>query len=104
MLDHLLLHMRCMQACAPPNDSGVCPSAVNIGNVHAASAAPRGYLGDQDVFLTRKEAAEYLRRSVPTLERWAGLGTGPPYRRVGPGGKVLYPLSSLRAFVAGKAA
>jgi hypothetical protein len=63
-----------------------------------------GYLNEEDVFLTRKEAAEYLRRSIPTLERWASEGTGPPIRKLSPRGAVLYPLSGLRAFVAGKAA
>jgi hypothetical protein len=34
-------------------------------------------LDDRDVLLTRKEAAAYLRKSVPTLERWAREGFGP---------------------------
>jgi excisionase family DNA binding protein len=32
---------------------------------------------------TRAEVAEYLHVPVATLERWAYLGTGPNYRRVG---------------------
>jgi hypothetical protein len=34
-------------------------------------------LDDRDVLLTRAEAAKYLRKSIPTLERWARLGLGP---------------------------
>src|SRR4051812_47567911 len=61
--------------------------------------APVGALGEGDVLLTRREAAEYLRRSVPTLERWAAHGIGPPHRKVG--GRVLYPLPGLRRFASG---
>lgn len=50
-----------------------------------------------DTLLTRREAAEYLRRSVPTLERWAKLGIGPLFCRMN--GRVLYQLSELRRFV-----
>ena len=59
------------------------------------------YLSADDTFLTGPEAAQFLRRSVPTLERWARVGDGPVCRKVG--GRVLYPLSGLRLFV-GKAA
>ena len=31
-------------------------------------------LDDQDVLYTRKEAAVYLKVSIPTLERWAREG------------------------------
>ena len=47
-----------------------------------------------------REAAAYVRRSVATLERWAALGEGPPFRKVG--GKVLYPLPGLRRFASGE--
>jgi hypothetical protein len=50
---------------------------------------------DRDVLYTRPEAAEYLRKSVPTLERWARLGIGPKPRKVGPR-DVRYTLRSLR--------
>jgi Helix-turn-helix domain len=60
------------------------------------STALRDHLTEADVLLTRAEAAEYLRRSVPTLERWAAQGAGPDFRLVG--GRALYPLTSLRAF------
>jgi hypothetical protein len=61
----------------------------------------RGIIGtdaidDRDVLLTRQEAAEYLRRSVPTLERWASQGIGP--RAIKLGGKD-YTLRSLREAV-----
>jgi hypothetical protein len=54
----------------------------------------------EDQYLTRVEAAAYLRRSVPTLERWAAHGLGPAWRKVG--GRVLYPLPSLRRFASGE--
>ena len=50
---------------------------------------------DRDVLLTRREAAEYLRKSEPTLERWARLGIGPKPMKVGPR-SVRYTLRSLR--------
>ena len=57
-------------------------------------------LGDEDVLLTRREAAVLLRRSVATLERWAAGGEGPPLRKIG--GRVLYPLPDLRRFARGE--
>ena len=51
-------------------------------------------LRDDDTFLTRREAADYLRRSVPTLERWAKLGEGPRFKKIA--GKTLYSLAELR--------
>ena len=53
-------------------------------------------LDANDILLTRREAAEYLRSSIPTLERWAGLGAGPPFRVIGK--KALYTLADLRRF------
>ncbi|HFD15690.1 MAG TPA: hypothetical protein ENJ38_05225 [Rhodospirillales bacterium] len=41
-----------------------------------------------------------LRVSVPTLDRWYALGTGPEVVRVGT--RRLYRLSSLRSFVDGE--
>ena len=55
-------------------------------------------LDDGDVLYTRREAAEYLRKSVPTLERWARQGIGPRVVRVGPR-SVAYTLASLREHV-----
>ncbi len=54
------------------------------------------HLSVEDVRLTRREAASYLRCGVATLERWASQGKGPPCKRVG--GKFLYPLPDLREF------
>jgi excisionase family DNA binding protein len=33
--------------------------------------------------LTRKEAAEYLGVSVPSMDRWASQGVGPAYYKLG---------------------
>lgn len=55
-----------------------------------------GSLTAAEVFLTRQEAAAYLRCSVPTMERWARLGTGPKFRLVGR--RALYTLPDLREF------
>ena len=55
-----------------------------------------GPLVDAEIFFTRQEAAAYLRCSVPTMERWARLGTGPNFRLVG--GRALYSLQDLRRF------
>ena len=52
-------------------------------------------LDDRDVLLTRKEAAGYLKKSEPTLERWAAQGIGPKPIRVGPR-SIRYTLRSLR--------
>lgn len=57
---------------------------------------PTGHLTEADVLLTRAEAAEYLRRSVATLERWARDGSGPNFSVVG--GRALYGLPALRRF------
>jgi len=52
--------------------------------------------------LTRPEAANFLRVSVSTLERWALQGTGPVITRLlptSPRGPVRYRRSDLEAFV-----
>ena len=54
---------------------------------------------DDDVLLTRPEAAQYLRVHVSTLEKWAMRGEGPPYILVGKGAR--YPLGWLRRFTQG---
>lgn len=54
---------------------------------------------EAEVNLSRPEAATFLRVSIPTLERWASIGTGPKFRKVGK--RVLYPLTVLRAFARG---
>jgi len=53
-------------------------------------------LDDRDIIYTRAEAAKYLRKSVPTLERWAKLGIGPKPIKLG-GHLCFYTLRSLRA-------
>jgi hypothetical protein len=63
-----------------------------VGDVIGASV---GALDDRDILYTRNEAAEYLRTSVPTMERWARLGIGPKPLKVGPR-DVRYTLRSLR--------
>jgi hypothetical protein len=52
-------------------------------------------LDDRDVLLTRREAARYLRKSVPTMERWAREGIGP--RPIKVKRSVHYRLRDLRA-------
>jgi hypothetical protein len=59
-------------------------------------------VGQENLLLTRAEAAEFLRASVPTLERWAALGTGPEFRLVG--GRALYRFTELRRFAGLEAA
>ena len=49
-----------------------------------------------DVLLTQPEAAQYLRVSVPTLERWRKVGIGPTAFRVGHA--IRYRLSDVRSF------
>lgn len=78
------------------------PKHVRCEQGFAASFPGADVLTDADVLMTRREAAGYLRRSIPTLERWAMQGTGPRFRRMN--GRVLYQLSDLRRFVAGEGA
>lgn len=59
-------------------------------------------LDDRDILYTRREAAEYLKKSEPTLERWAAQGIGPRPIKIGPR-SVRYTLRSLRE-TAGQAA
>lgn len=55
-----------------------------------------------DELMVAKAAARYLRVSPRTLERWRVNGTGPRYRKLGPGkrAKVVYLLSDLEAWLA----
>lgn len=71
-------------------------------NALALKKANEGILDERDVLLTRKEAAQYLRKSVPTMERWAKLGIGP--KHIMCGRLALYSLANLRAFASGEAA
>jgi hypothetical protein len=55
---------------------------------------------DEDVLLTRTEAANYIGRSANTLADWARKGFGPRVVRLGPDGRgVRYRLGDLRQFV-----
>ncbi|HEX2336402.1 MAG TPA: helix-turn-helix domain-containing protein [Hyphomicrobiaceae bacterium] len=66
-------------------------------------AAVAKALDDRDILFTRPEAAAYLRKSEPTLERWARLGIGPRPLKAGPR-DVRYTLASLRAYLGTEAA
>jgi hypothetical protein len=63
---------------------------------------PPDIVDDRDVLLTRPEAAQYLRKSVPTLERWAREGIGPKPVKVNRW--VHYRLCDLRDAAGGEAA
>jgi hypothetical protein len=71
--------------------------ASNVLDFFKSDAA--SILDDRDVLLTRKEAAQYLRKSVPTLERWAREGIGPTPVKVNR--VVHYRLNDLRAAAQG---
>lgn len=62
---------------------------------------PRRQIPPGEPLFTTKEAANYLRCSPPTLERWRTQGTGPVYRRRGPGKRsgILYRKSDLDAWL-----
>ena len=47
-------------------------------------------------FLIQAEAADLLRVSERTLERWRVVGSGPPFRRFGR--RVVYALTDLQAW------
>lgn len=53
--------------------------------------------------LTTHEAADYLRLSARTLERYRVDGTGPAYSKAGPGlrAKVLYRIEDLEVWLQG---
>jgi excisionase family DNA binding protein len=59
-------------------------------------------LTDDDILLTRAEAAVFLTCSVPTIERWHANGEGPPQCRIG--GRCRYRLSELKQWRDGKRA
>lgn len=68
----------------------------------ALQEAAKGEAEDRDVWLFTKEAAEYLRMSPRTLERWRSDGgnCGPVYGKLGPSKKsrVVYRLRDLEAW------
>jgi hypothetical protein len=49
-------------------------------------------------FKRTQQAAEFMRLQRKTLENWRSQGRGPAYVKVG--GRVLYPVADLEAFVA----
>lgn len=51
----------------------------------------------QDVKLTTKEAAAYLRLQPCTLEAWRTRGRGPKYQKLGR--RVVYDFKMLREFI-----
>jgi hypothetical protein len=61
----------------------------------ATEPVPAKVSADGHVWLTRKEAAEYLGRSVKTLGNWAKEPDKPPFRRKG---GVRYRLDLLEAW------
>jgi hypothetical protein len=63
---------------------------------------PGAYLNEDDVLLTRLEAAKYLRVAVSTMERWAREGRGP--KPIYVGRRALYSLATLRSATGAKAA
>jgi excisionase family DNA binding protein len=54
---------------------------------------------DRDPLLTQREAAEYLRYGVRTLQRWRREGIGPPSIKL-PNGQRRYRRSALDAWLA----
>ena len=60
-------------------------------------------MNDPETFLTQAEAAEVLRLSERTLERYRQEASGPRFARTGPigrQGKVLYKRSDIDAWIA----
>ena len=51
----------------------------------------------QEVF-NEKEAANYLRISPKTLQKWRSVGGGPEYRLVG-ARRIVYKIEDLRSFL-----
>lgn len=53
-------------------------------------------MGDHDVYLDTREAAELLKLSPVTLNQWRSHDCGPPYLRLGRA--IRYRLADLRAW------
>ena len=58
---------------------------------------------NETAYLTADEAADHLRVSAKTLERWRVEGSGPRFFKAGPGlrSRVLYRQSDLEKWVEG---
>jgi predicted DNA-binding transcriptional regulator AlpA len=57
-------------------------------------------VGIEEADLTETELAELEQLSVRTIREWRQKGTGPPYRKLGPGkmAPVRYPVAAYRAW------
>lgn len=55
---------------------------------------------NSDTFFNQYELSKRWKISPRTLERWRWLGTGPRYHKIG--GRVVYKLSDIEAFEAGR--
>ena len=53
-------------------------------------------------FLSTRDAAARIGRSVSTLGQWRRRGEGPPCHRPKPGGKWAYPVDQLDAWMRGE--
>ena len=49
------------------------------------------------ILITRREAADYLRISPRTLEKWAVTGEGPPFYKIG--SRTIYSAEDLEAWL-----
>jgi predicted site-specific integrase-resolvase len=56
--------------------------------------------GRESPFLTREEAADFLRVEPRTLDNWRSTGTGPAFRKHG--GRVVYHVSALEQYSEGR--
>ncbi|WP_371033306.1 helix-turn-helix transcriptional regulator [Methylosinus sp. PW1] len=56
------------------------------------------HVNGEILFLTRRQAADYLRLSIATLARWASQGIGPVYYKHA--GRTRYLRSDLDAYLA----
>jgi predicted DNA-binding transcriptional regulator AlpA len=58
-----------------------------------------GHQHELNLWLTRKQTADYLGLSVGTLANWASMDIGPGYTRMG-GGRVLYRMAEVESWLA----
>lgn len=65
----------------------------------ATNLRRRGVIRPEDEYLTRNEAAVFLKISRQTLDRWAMIGEGPKWHIVGR--KALYSVPELRRYLHG---
>jgi hypothetical protein len=90
------------QICAPTVCSTFAPTERSAMPSPANSTLHEKPLSADDL-LVSKVAARYLQVSPRTLERWRVEGTGPSFRKLGPGkrAKVLYRRGDLDTWLAG---